>query len=335
MDASIQTREQLQAVVGKLPGDRDLKVIRHIDDGAARWIACSPLLFASLSTGAAQAVTMAGGDAGFAQVLNSQHVQIPLNSLDEPASAQAGAAFGSLFLVPGLRETLRINGRIARIDNGAAVVQVDECYMHCAKALIRSQFWQSMAPLDTAPDVSTLLRTSRFLALATCDADGHADLSPKGDPAGLMVHCDGQQLVFADRPGNRRTDSFNNLLERPQLALLALAPGSRWAVRVQGRATLSSDESLRAAFAVDGKTPQLVVALPQPDLTLIDSPALQRTAPWVERAPPADIDPAALFTAHVKASRSAGVGSLVVKAMVSVPGLMRKGLERDYKTHLY
>ncbi len=336
---TIHTPEQLQAVIGKLPGDRDLKVIRYVDAGAARWLECSPLLFGAFNTGAAQAITVAGGAAGFAQLRDAQHLQIPLTSLDDPQMAQAGSGFGGLFLVPGLRETLRINGRVVQVDGGHALVQIDECYMHCAKALIRSQFWQLAPSLDgaetTAPEMDAILRSSRFIALATADADGHADLSPKGDPAGLLVQYDGARLTFADRPGNRRTDSFLNLLQRPHLALLAVAPGTRWAVRVQGRAELSKDEGLRNAFTVDGKTPQLVVVLDQPTLSLHESAALARVAPFWTAAPPPDIDPAALFTAHVKASRSAGAGSMLVKALVSVPGMMRRGLERDYKTHLY
>ena len=47
-----------------------------------------------------------------------------------------------------------------------------------------------------------------LMTLATIDAAGHADLSPKGDPAGSMAHIDGDRFWFADRPGNRRAYSL-------------------------------------------------------------------------------------------------------------------------------
>ncbi|WP_443971467.1 hypothetical protein [Sphingobium sp. CR28] len=62
-----------------------------------------------------------------------------------------------------------------------------------------------------APDLASLATFAehcRFLALATSNSDGYADLSPKGDPAGLIVKIEGNTLRFADRPGNKRIDSF-------------------------------------------------------------------------------------------------------------------------------
>src|SRR3546814_15301730 len=70
-------------------------------------------------------------------------LSIPLAMLDDPALAVPGASFGSLFLVPGIGETLRINGRVAAVADGVARIAVAECYIHCAKALIRSGFWSA------------------------------------------------------------------------------------------------------------------------------------------------------------------------------------------------
>ena len=58
--------------------------------------------------------------------------------------------------------------------------------MHCAKALIRSDFWKA-EPRDDAPAATdAFVAASRFMALATIDLAGGADLSPKGDPAGRL-----------------------------------------------------------------------------------------------------------------------------------------------------
>src|SRR3546814_19661016 len=70
--------------------------------------------------------------------------------LDDPALAMPGASFGSLFLVPGIGETLRINGHVAAVADGAARIAVAESYVHCAKALISSGFWPD-GPSGAAP----------------------------------------------------------------------------------------------------------------------------------------------------------------------------------------
>ena len=335
MDSTIRTAEALTATVGKLVGARDAKVIDHLDEGARRWLAASPLMFAALAGTGGVAITLAGGTAGFARAGAPQRLSIPVADVDDVGRLEEGQGFGSLFVVPGLGETLRVNGRIDRVGGSTVEVQVDECYMHCAKALLRSRFWEGDAPLPVEDDPEVTLARARFLALATADDQGRADLSPKGDPAGRLLIRSGDRLLFADRPGNRRTDSFLNILSRPRVAQAALIPGSAQLALVRGTASLLTDEALRAGLAVDGKIPSLVVRLDEIDLELRDSPALRRAALWPAAAAPEGLDPAALFAGHVRASRSRGVGMLVARAMVSVPGLMRKGLEHDYRTNLY
>src|SRR3546814_15012643 len=91
------------------------------------------------------------------------------------------------------------------------------------------------------------------MALATIDAAGCADLSPKGDPAGAMAHIAGDQLWFADRPGNRRADSFRNIIAQPRIAAALLIPGSSHIAIIRGTAMLTDDANARASFEVQGK----------------------------------------------------------------------------------
>src|SRR3546814_14851297 len=93
-----------------------------------------------------------------------------------PALTVPGACFGSLCPVTVIGETLRINGRVAAVADGAARIAVTECYVHCAKALIRSGFW-SATPSPAAPATpGAFTAAARFMALATIDAAGCADL---------------------------------------------------------------------------------------------------------------------------------------------------------------
>jgi predicted pyridoxine 5'-phosphate oxidase superfamily flavin-nucleotide-binding protein len=331
---TITTVEALEAVIGKTPPPMHLKVIDHLDAGALRWISRSPLMFAGFGDGSGVGVTLAGGAPGFASG-DARELRLPVALLDDPALAQPGAAFGSLFLLPGISETLRVNGRVTMASVDEIRVAVDECYGHCGKALIRSVFW-SAQPIAGAPDdIAAFVADSRFLALATISAEGHADLSPKGDPAGCMAQIDGNTLWFADRPGNRRADSFRNIIDRPQVALALLIPGSTYAALLHGGARLTTDEAARARFTVQDKTPLLATRVDISTIELRLSPALERANLWPVRDE-IDIDPAKLFVEHIKLNKAMGIGATLARASLSVPGvteLLKKG--KDYKENLY
>lgn len=331
----IDTIAALEGVIGKTPPPMHLKVIDHLDTGALRWIADSPLMFAGLVDSAGIGVTLAGGAPGFAGG-DTHELRLPIACLDDPVPAAPGTAFGSLFLLPGIGETLRVNGRVAAIENGHVRVAVDECYGHCAKALIRSELWAAR-PADAPDDPAAFVVASRFVALATIGAEGRADLSPKGDPAGCMARLDGDVLWFADRPGNRRVDSFRNIIEQAEVALTLLVPGATRIALVRGRAGLTTDETARERFTVQEKTPLLAIRVEIASITLHDSAALARADLWPVHAT-SDIDPAKLFVEHIKRNKAGGVGAALARASLSVPGvtgLLKKGLDKDYKENLY
>mgnify|MGYP001053953689 CR=1 FL=1 len=334
MNDRIDSLAELEAVIGKTPAAIHLKVIDHLDVNALRWIAASPLAFATFAQDSDIAITLAGGAPGFACGEGSE-LRIPLATLDEPGLARPGAAFGSLFLAPGIGETLRVNGMVAATDAEVAVIRVSECYGHCAKALIRSDFWTA-APVDVVPRASAaFVGESRFLALATIDAKGQADLSPKGDPAGSMARLGKDRLWFADRPGNRRVDSFRNILAQPRIAGALLLPGATSIVALRGKATLTTDLAEREAFAVRGKTPALAIAVDNLELELRPSPALARAALWPLNRVAEGIDPAKMFVAHVRMNKDKSLLARIGGAVMSIPGLMQKGLDSDYKNNLY
>ncbi|QKS00488.1 pyridoxamine 5-phosphate oxidase [Sphingomonas sp. CL5.1] len=333
-DAAITTLEGLEAVIGKTPGPVNLKVIDHLDDHACRWIANSPLLFAGFDNGSGPRLTVAGGIAGFASG-DRDRLVVPLSGLDDPELAEPGAVFGGLFLIPTIGETLRVNGRVAAIERDDAIVRVDECYGHCAKALIRSNFWSAARLEPFTVDLAACVAAARFVALATSDGKGHADISPKGDPAGAMAILEGDTLLFADRPGNRRTDSFRNIIDAPDVELALIMPGSLDVVNVRGRAALSTAPVLRDRFVVQDKIPALVTSVAISSAGVRSSRALAAAAIWPAREPATKIDPAQMFVDHVKSNRGRSIEARLVSAAVSIPGALRRGLEKDYKTNLY
>jgi len=102
---------------------------------------------------------------------------------------------------------------------------------------------------------------SPFVLIASSDAEGNLDVSPKGDPAGFVRVLDNRTLLIPDRPGNRRADTFTNVLQNPNVALLFLVPGRRETLRVVGRARIVRDQALRAGMAAQGKVPALLLGI--------------------------------------------------------------------------
>lgn len=334
MSNTISNVTELEACVGKTPGPRDLKVIDYLDDGALRWIAASTVLFAAFGDSQSLAITVGGGAPGFVEVIDATHLKLSSATLDEPQFAQVGQGVGTLFQTPNLGETLRVNGRVQSVKAEAIEIVVEECYLHCAKALMRSAFWQAAPRADVPNDASEFLAASQLLALATINAQGHADISPKGDPVGAMLQMRDGAVWFADRPGNRRVDSFRNILEQPRIAAAVLIPGSHHVAILSGAAQITTGAETCASFAVEGKTPHITTRIEPFTLKLLHSHALERAQLWPAAPRAEGLNPAAIFAAHVKHSKAGGLQAKLMRAALT-PGLMEKGLQRDYKHNLY
>jgi uncharacterized protein len=106
------------------------------------------------------------------------------------------------------------------------------------------------------------LRLSPFCVIATSDADGNCDASPKGDPAGHLIHVlDPRTVVVAERPGNKRADGYLNVLSNPHVGLLALIPGRNDTLRINGRGRLVRDAPWFDDLVVQGKRPILALVI--------------------------------------------------------------------------
>lgn len=124
------------------------------------------------------------------------------------------------------------------------------------------------------------LAHSPFCLLATTDADGRCDVSPKGDPAGIAHVLDDHHLVLPDRPGNRRVDGFRNILENPRVGLLFLIPGRGDTLRVNGAATLIREAPWFDDLVVRGHRPVLAVLVEVEEVFSHCSKAFLRSELW-------------------------------------------------------
>ena len=132
--------------------------------------------------------------------------------------------------------------------------------------------------LNTATRV--FIERAPLVCLATSDAQGRCDLSPRGDPAGFVRILDERTLLIPERPGNRLADSLRNIIANPHVGLLFIVPGATDTFRVNGRAALTTDATLLAPCAVDGKPPRLGLLVDIEEAYTQCSKALLRSQFW-------------------------------------------------------
>lgn len=126
-----------------------------------------------------------------------------------------------------------------------------------------------------------LIEAAPFVAIATSGPEG-LDCSPKGDPAGFVHILDEKTLAIPDRPGNNRIDGFRNIVRDPRIALLFLIPGVGETLRVNGRASISTDPELMQSFAVNGKLPRCVLIVHIETIYFHCAKAIVRSKLWDE-----------------------------------------------------
>jgi hypothetical protein len=103
------------------------------------------------------------------------------------------------------------------------------------------------------------IAASPFVVVGSNDPLGMVDLSPKGDRAGFVKLLDDTTLAIPDRRGNRRVDTFHNVLEDPGVGLIFLVPGRSDTLRVAGHAAIVRDMNVRKFLADDGDVPELAM----------------------------------------------------------------------------
>jgi PPOX class probable FMN-dependent enzyme len=124
------------------------------------------------------------------------------------------------------------------------------------------------------------LARSPFCLLATAGANGTCDVSPKGDPPGFTLALDDRTIAIPDRPGNKRVDSFVNVLSNPHVGLIYLIPGRTDTMRVNGRASLLRDAPFFDEMVVKGHRPSLALLVEIEEVFFHCAKAFLRSSLW-------------------------------------------------------
>jgi len=124
------------------------------------------------------------------------------------------------------------------------------------------------------------LAASPFCLIATADADGRCDVSPKGDPPGFTYIIDDRTIAVPDRPGNRRADGFRNVLANPYAGTIYLVPGRADTLRINGRARLLRDAPFFDEMIVKGNRPRLALVIDIETIFFHCAKAFMRSKLW-------------------------------------------------------
>ncbi|CAN7246925.1 pyridoxamine 5'-phosphate oxidase family protein [Bosea sp. LjRoot90] len=187
---------QLRSLVGEVHPLAQKKVLDRLDQFCRDFIALSPFLVLASADDEGRADASPRGDGpGFVQVLDDRTLLIPdrrgNNRVDSFANVLSAPGVGLVFFVPGINETLRVNGR-ARMTTDAAllqplamqekapklglIVEVDEAYFHCGKALIRSKLWaqESQVERGSFPTLGRIV-AEQTKAIDAAEADANME----------------------------------------------------------------------------------------------------------------------------------------------------------------
>lgn len=177
-DHLLTTVEQLEAHYGKAQGSAVIKEIDHLNDNYRKLIAAAP--FVAIATCGPEGLDCSpkGDPAGFVHVLDDKTIAIPdrpgNNRIDGFRNIVRDPRIALLFLIPGVGETLRVNGRASisidpdllqrfainsKLPRSVMLIHVETVFFHCAKAIVRSKLWDDATRIDrkSLPSTGTII----------------------------------------------------------------------------------------------------------------------------------------------------------------------------------
>jgi hypothetical protein len=177
-DHLITTMDQLQALYGERMGASIVKEIDHINGAYRKLIEAAPFVAVATSGPEGLDCSPKGDAPGFVRILDEKTIAIPdrpgNNRIDGFRNVIRDPRIALLFLIPGIGETLRVNGRASisidpelmqgfavngKLPRCVLIVHIESIYFHCSKAIVRSKLWDESTKIDrkSLPSTGTII----------------------------------------------------------------------------------------------------------------------------------------------------------------------------------
>jgi uncharacterized protein len=355
---AIQNAYALQNIIGEPHDIIKAKVLRQLDRHCLFYLKQSPVAFLGFRHEGLSEILILNGDMGFIKAVNHVTLHIPYHqefSVIDSKVFDKPLPVSLYFWVPGIEDTLRINGVVSRISDNINpadntpiassqdfLLNIEGAFLHCAKSIKRSGLWVAKKHPDRKINFENssselisdnhrlFIELSPFLCLHTQDNSKRTELSPRGDPPGSVQVIDDRHLLIPDRPGNKRVDSMHNLLNDPRLGIIFLIPGSDLVLKVNGKASLVNDPELLQLLAIENKAPKLALLVTTVHCQFYRAKSLNWRQLWTQ----ATMVDRKQFPAlgQILAEQAAGNQSLITKLKGK---LVEAVIKLDYKKNLY
>ncbi|PWG14213.1 pyridoxamine 5'-phosphate oxidase [Streptomyces sp. V2] len=125
-----------------------------------------------------------------------------------------------------------------------------------------------------------LIGCAALVMIASADAEGNCDVSPRGGPAGFVSVLDDRTLAIPDATGNKRLDTLHNIIATGRAGLLFVIPGRTTTLRVNGRACVSTRPDLLSQLTAVGKPPASALVIGIETVYPHCPKALLRSSAW-------------------------------------------------------
>lgn len=164
----ITTEAQLREIYKEPTGRAKIKVLTALEEHSKNFIKLSPfVVLATVGKSGTMDASPRGGGPGFVKIISETEIHIPdykgNNRVDSISNIIETGNIGLLFMIPGVDETLRLNGTATlntspeilasfadepKLPISCIVVQLEEVFLHCAKAFMRSKLWATESQQD-------------------------------------------------------------------------------------------------------------------------------------------------------------------------------------------
>jgi PPOX class probable FMN-dependent enzyme len=136
-----------------------------------------------------------------------------------------------------------------RLDAVADQQALRRVYDHPTEAAVRKQM------TELTEQARQLIACASLVLVASVDADGNCDVTPRGGPAGFVAVLDDRTVAIPDATGNKRLDTLQNVIATGRAGLMFVIPGRATTLRVNGRACVSTRPDLLSQLTAVGKPP--------------------------------------------------------------------------------